>query len=157
MGCAGVVNGTEKRNFPLFPMKFHKMDPYSGNLGRDSVPSSSCIGLKNRYSLQSSSFSLPQPFAVNDDESIVIELKFGRKKICFTVLYRSPAFNHASLKFQTFLSNFKHLNLKIKGENPFATFFTGDFNAHSKFWWHDGDTNAEGMEIDFFLLHFRTN
>ena len=82
------------------------------------------------------------------DESIVIELKFGRKKIFFTVLYRSPAFNHASLKFQSFLSNFKHLNLKIKGENPFATFFTGDFNAHSKFWWPDGDTNAEGMEIE---------
>ena len=82
------------------------------------------------------------------DESIVIELKFGRKKIFFTVLYRSPAFNHASLKFQSFLSNFKHLNLKIKGENPFATFFTGDFNAHSKFWCLDGDTNAEGMEIE---------
>ena len=79
------------------------------------------------------------------DESIVIELKFGRKKIFFTVLYKSPAFNH---KFQTFLSNFKNLHLKIQGEKPFATFFTGDFNAHSQFWWPDGDTNIEGMEIE---------
>ena len=63
------------------------------------------------------------------DESIVIELKFGRKKLFFTVLYRSPAFNHTSVKFQAFLSNFKNLHLKIQGEKPFATFFTGDFNA----------------------------
>ena len=82
------------------------------------------------------------------DESIVIELKFGRKKIFFTVLYRSPAFHHTSLKFQTFLSNFKNLHLKIQGENPFATFFAGDFNARSQFWWSDGDTNPEGIEIE---------
>ena len=48
------------------------------------------------------------------DESIVIELKF---------LYRSPAFNHTSVKFQAFLSNFKNLHSKIQDEKPFATFF----------------------------------
>ena len=36
------------------------------------------------------------PVIVRDDlsfeESIVVELKFGRKKIFFTVLYRTPAF-----------------------------------------------------------------
>ena len=36
------------------------------------------------------------------DESIVVELKFGRKKIFFTVLYRSPAFDHNSPNFQSF-------------------------------------------------------
>ena len=82
------------------------------------------------------------------DESIVIELKFGRKKIFFIVLYRSPAFNHNSLEFQAFLSNFKSLHSKIQGENPFAMFFTGDFNAHSQFWWPDGDSNPEGMEFE---------
>ena len=44
---------------------------------------------------------------LSSDESIVVELKFGRKIIFFTVLYRSPAFNHNSLEFQAFLSNFK--------------------------------------------------
>ena len=81
------------------------------------------------------------------DESTVIELKFGRKKIFFTVLYRSPAFNHNSLKFQAFLSNFKSLHSKIQGDNPFAMFFTGDFNAHSQFWWPYGDSNPVGMEF----------
>ena len=33
-------------------------------------------------------------------------------------------------------------------ENPYATFFTGDFNGHSQFWWPNGDTNAEGSEIE---------
>ena len=27
-------------------------------------------------------------------------------------------------------------------------FFTGDFNGHSQFWWPDGDTTAEGREIE---------
>ena len=43
------------------------------------------------------------------EESIVVELKFGRKKVFFTVLYRSPSLNHASPEFQTFLLNFKNL------------------------------------------------
>ena len=43
------------------------------------------------------------------DESIVVELTLGRKKYFFTVLYRSPAFDHNSPNFQTFLSNFSNL------------------------------------------------
>ena len=62
-----------------------------------------------------------------------------------------PIQNHNSLEFQTFLSNFKNIYLKVKAENPFATFFTGDYNAHSQFWWPDGDTTLEGMEIDNLL------
>ena len=82
------------------------------------------------------------------DESLVIELKFGRKKIFFTVLYRNPMFKHNTPEFEMFLSHFRNLYFKIKAENPFAMFFTGDFNAHSKLWWPSGDTNREGREID---------
>ena len=84
----------------------------------------------------------------------MVELKFGRKKIFFTVLYRSPASDHNSPSFQTFLLNFKNLYIKIQAENPFATFFTGDFNAHSQFWWTDGDTTPEGTEIENLLTSF---
>ena len=70
------------------------------------------------------------PVIVRDDlsfdESIVVELKLGRKKIFFNVLYRTPAFNHNSPEFQDFLSNFENLYSNIKTENPFAVFFTGD-------------------------------
>ena len=41
--------------------------------------------------------------------------------------------------------------MNIQRENPFALFYTGDFNGHSRFWWPDGDTNAEGKEIEEML------
>ena len=82
------------------------------------------------------------------DESIVIELKFGRKNYFFTVLYRTPSFNHTSPEFQDFLSNFENLYSKFKSENPFATSFTGDFNAHSQLWWSVGGKTPEGTQID---------
>ena len=57
------------------------------------------------------------------EESIVAELKFGRNILFFTVLYRSPAFDHNSPNFQAFLSDFSNLYAKIKAENAFAAFF----------------------------------
>ena len=82
------------------------------------------------------------------DETIVVELKFGRKKIFFTVLYRSPSFHHSSLEFQNFMNNFEKLYDDIKKENPYATFFAGDFNGHSQLWWADGDTTPEGKKLE---------
>ena len=46
-------------------------------------------------------------------ESIVAELKFGRKKIFFTVLHRSPPYKYSSIQFNDFKSNFKVLHTKI--------------------------------------------
>ena len=87
------------------------------------------------------------PVIVRDDlsfdESILVELKFGRKKIFFTVVYRTPSFNHTSPEFQDFLSNFENLHSKINTENPFAMFFTGDSNTHTQLWWPDGNTISE--------------
>ena len=82
------------------------------------------------------------------EESIVVELKLGRKKIFFTVLYRSPSNLSTSTKFHDFLNNFKQLHAQINSENPYASFFTGDFNGHSQFWWPDGDSTPEGKEIE---------
>ena len=82
------------------------------------------------------------------DETIVVELKFGRKKIFFTVLYRTPSFKHNTPGFNDFLNNFKSLNTNIQSENPYAVFFTGDFNGHSKLWWAQGDTTPEGKSIE---------
>ena len=81
-------------------------------------------------------------------ECLVVELNFGRKKIFFTVVYRNPAFKANSPEFTAFLNNFKNLYGKIKAENPYACFFTGDFNGHSQMWYPDGDTNAEGTLLD---------
>ena len=85
------------------------------------------------------------------EESIVVELKSGRKNFFLTVLYCSPSFNHTSPEFQAFLLNFKNLYSKIKAENLFAMFFAGDFNAKCHFWWLDGDETPEGREIEAML------
>ena len=82
------------------------------------------------------------------DESIVLELNFQRKTIFFTVLYRSPSIKHNSPQFTEFLAKFRNLHTSICAEKPYAMFFTGDFNGHSQIWWPDGDTNAEGREIE---------
>ena len=67
------------------------------------------------------------------------------------MLYRSPASKQGSQEFELLLSNFKILHANIMAETPYATFFTGDFNGHSQFWWPEGDTNAEGREIEDLL------
>ncbi len=92
------------------------------------------------------------PLRVRDDlsfdECLVIELKFGRKKIFFSVLYRNPRNKASSVEFHTFLSNFESLYGKIQLENPYVTFFTGDVNGHTQAWYADGDTNAEGAAMN---------
>ena len=49
-------------------------------------------------------------------ESIVAELNFGRKKIFFTVLYRSPANKANTAEFKQFLADFENLHRKINSE-----------------------------------------
>ena len=85
------------------------------------------------------------------DECLVSELQFEQKKIFFTVLYRNPSSKANTPQFTKFLNHFKDLYNKISKENPFSTFYTGDFNAHSQQWYPDGDTNNEGaLLVDLF-------
>ena len=92
------------------------------------------------------------PLIIRDDlafnECIVSELRFGKKKIFHTVMYRSPSDKADSIEFENFVKNFENLHTKLLNENPFAMFFTGDFNAHCLNWWSDGDSNHEGTAID---------
>ena len=66
-------------------------------------------------------------------------------------MYRNPIFKANSAEFTKFLDNFKNLYGKVKLENPYACFFTGDLNAHTQMWFPEGDTNAEGVLIDELL------
>ena len=92
------------------------------------------------------------PLVVRHDlsypETLVVEIRFGSKRIFFTVLYRSPSYMAGSPQFDNFLDKFQDLYAKIKSENPYAIFFTGDFNGHSQLWWPDGDTTPEGSSIE---------
>ena len=70
------------------------------------------------------------------DESLVAELKLRNKKVFFTILYRSPSFNHNSIEFETFLDNFQTLSTNIKAENPYASFYTCAFSILVGWWQH---------------------
>ena len=76
------------------------------------------------------------------DECIVAELRFGRKNIFFTVLYRNPG-SRGNPEFFNFIDNFRDLHSNISSEKPYLLIFTGDFNAHSVQWWPIGDSNNE--------------
>ena len=97
------------------------------------------------------------PLKIRDDlafdESIVAEINFGRKKIFFVTLYRSPSSSFGSPEFQNFLDQFEHLYESLKAENPYSIFISGDFNGHSDLWWDEGDTTAEGREIEKLTSH----
>ena len=87
---------------------------------------------------------------ISFDETLVVEIMIDHKNIFFTVLYRSPSNKVGSAEFNKFILDFNTLYVNIRKDNPYATFFTGDFNAHSELWWKDGDTNPEGKEIEDF-------
>ena len=90
-----------------------------------------------------SSLSLKIRNGLSFDECIVTELRFGRKNIFFTVLYRNPADIANLPEFEKFTSNFEILVKNIRLENP-----SGDFNGHSESWWSGGDSNKEGLELE---------
>jgi len=85
---------------------------------------------------------------ISFDETLVVEIMVDHKKIFFTVIYRSPSNKCGSPEFNNFLLDFETLYTNIKKDKPYATFFTGDFNAHSELWWKGGDTNPEGKDIE---------
>ena len=66
-------------------------------------------------------------------------------------MYRSPSFNHTTAQFTNFIENFTDLYTKIKQENPYMTFFKGDFNGQSQTWYPGGATTPEGSEIENLL------
>ena len=64
------------------------------------------------------------------------------------MLYRNPNTKAHSYEFNSFVEHFESLYLKISSENPYAMFFTGDFNGHSQSWYPEGNSTAEGVELD---------
>ena len=64
------------------------------------------------------------------------------------MLYRNPQNKVQSVEFNSFMLNLENLHLKIKEQKPYAMFFTGDFNGHSQTWYPEGDSNAEGVQLD---------
>jgi len=91
------------------------------------------------------------------DECLVVELRFGHKRIFFTVLYRNPIYKSNSQEFLAFVDNFRELHSNIENENPYSVIYTGDFNAQSSQWWPDGNETNEGSIINIILSELGLN
>ena len=54
-----------------------------------------------------------------------------------------------TLRGSSYSLTWKPLELPaIRTEEPYASFFVGDVNAHCHNWWSDGGTNEKGRQID---------
>ena len=85
---------------------------------------------------------------ISFNECLVCEIHIGKRKVFYSVCYRSPSMKANTPEFEEFLTNFGNLYANIIKAKPYACFFTGDFNAHSLSWWPNGSTDAEGFAIE---------
>ena len=109
----------------------HPQDIKRGGVGlyiKDSMP----------YKERSDIATLP--------ECIVVQLQLNRKKLCFTIIYRSPSQSHE--EYESFLINFELMLSKMFAENPYAVVLSGDFNYRSTQWWDKENENEEGRCFD---------
>ena len=85
------------------------------------------------------------------NECLASEVLIGKRKVFYSVCYRSPSMKTSTPGVETFLADFENLYTNISKNKRCACFFAGDFNAHSLCWWPNGDTNAKGLALDNLL------
>ena len=81
------------------------------------------------------------------NETLVFQVKIGRKKCFFTCLYRNPSNeNNSRDKVDEFTNELNNTLDNIKGKNPYVNLVIGDFNAKNTAWWGD-TTDYPGESI----------
>ena len=79
-------------------------------------------------------------------EIVCAEVSVARKKILFSVLYRSPS--QSAEEFDEFISKLQTVVDKVRREDPYSFVLTGDFNCRSAQWWPLDDELPEGTALD---------
>ena len=77
------------------------------------------------------------------------EITFGRKKVCFIVLYRHP--NQTNDEFDLFLDRLQLTVDRIKSLKPHCIVITSDLNCRTKQWWPGVIELPEGSALDEFI------
>ena len=85
------------------------------------------------------------------NECLVSEVMIGKRKVFYSVCYRSPSMKANTPEFENSLADFEKLYTNFSKNKPYACFFAVDFNAHSLSWWPNGNTNAEGLVLEHLL------
>ena len=93
-----------------------------------------------------------RPDLVLTNETIISEVRLGRKKIFFILSYRPPSMSTVS-DVAAYCSNLKDSMDKIAKENPSLVVMTGDFNARSPlFWKEERHETMPGEKLSNFML-----
>ena len=91
-------------------------------------------------------------FHVLTNETIISEIRLGRKKIFFILSYRPPSMSTVG-DVVAYCSNLKDSIDKISRENPSLVVLTGDFNARSPlFWSEERHETMPGEKLSNFML-----
>ena len=80
------------------------------------------------------------------DEMIVSEIKIGRKKVFFVVIYRSPNQNKDEL--ESFIEKLQSAIDFMKNERPHCVCVTGDLNCRSQHWRAGDIDSPQGTALD---------
>ena len=78
-------------------------------------------------------------------EALLLEMRFNRKKVIVSVIYRSPSQN--SNQFELSLSKLENLLSDISKRKQSLSVVTGDFNARSSSWWCNDINIIEGSHL----------
>ena len=93
-----------------------------------------------------------RPDLVLTNETIISEIRLGRKKIFFILSYRPPSMSTVG-DVAAYCSNLKDSIDKIARENPSLVVLTGDFNARSPlFWSEERHETMPGEKLSNFML-----
>ena len=79
----------------------------------------------------------PRPDLQLHNNTLAIQINFGRKKVIIFLAYRK--FGQNNDEFEFFLEKFEEMIENAKGENPHCLLLMGDFNAHLKSWYGEID------------------
>ena len=82
-------------------------------------------------------------------ETIVAEIKIGRKKLFIVTVYRSPSQN--SEQFEVFMRKLQMIVTRLRHEKSTAIIITGDFNCRSSQFWEGDDDHPERIALDEFI------
>ena len=93
-----------------------------------------------------------RPDLVLTNETVISEIRLGRKKIFFILSYRPPSMSTIG-DMAAYCSNLKDSFDKIARENPSLVVLTGDFNARSPlFWSEERHETMPGEKLSNFML-----
>ena len=93
-----------------------------------------------------------RPDLVLTKETIISEIRLGRKKIFLILSYRPPSMNTVG-DMAAYCSNLKDSFDKVARENPSLVILTGDFNARSPLFWSDErHETMPGEKLSNFML-----